>query len=420
MRLATLNMNKQKSRMAKKENPWIYRLGLLVLTHVVGTFSIVSVLAMSPMVIRDLDLSAAEFGLFVTAYYGAQAVFSMPSGGLVDRIGVGWALVVCHVAMILGAVVFSQIENFHMGLIALATMGAGYSISNPATARGVLEWFSVERRATAMGIKQFGVPLGGILGAGSGALVMTVTWSEIMFGVAALSAVNGVLCLHLTRYKKKFISQDRKGLIFNIRQVAQDMNINRLVIINGLYNFGQTNFFTFLALFMRDVALTSQPIASLSIGIAQAASAVARIGWGVVSDTLFNGRRKELTVGLGCLSVAGLSGLILVGPTQGLYLGLSLAFILGISIASFAPLIQTLSVESTETRLAGSSMGYNMFGTHIGGMIGPPVFGAMIDATGGYVAGWLMTATVVLIGVLLLAFGFNERRLQELTSRKKL
>ena len=129
--------------MAYKENPWIFRLGLLILTHVIGTFSIVSVLAMSPVVSHGLDLSAAEFGLFITAYYGAQAIFSMPSGGMVDRIGVGWALVVSHVAMALGALIFSQIENFHMGLVALAIMGAGYSISNPATARGVLEWFSV-------------------------------------------------------------------------------------------------------------------------------------------------------------------------------------------------------------------------------------------------------------------------------------
>ena len=54
-------------------------------------------------------------------------------------------------------------------------------------------------------------------------------------------------------------------------------------------------------------------------------------------------------------------------------------------------------------------MGYNMFGAHIGGMIGPPVFGAMVDATGSYGSGWLVTAAVVAIGVLLLAFGFRER-----------
>ena len=79
------------------ENPWTSRLGLLVLTHVVGTANIVSVLAMAPVITRELGIGAAEFGFFVTAYYGAQAVCSLPAGGLVDRLGVGRALIVCHV-----------------------------------------------------------------------------------------------------------------------------------------------------------------------------------------------------------------------------------------------------------------------------------------------------------------------------------
>ena len=80
------------------------------------------------------------------------------------------------------------------------------------------------------------------------------------------------------------------------------------------------------------------------------------------------------------------------------------------SIASFAPLVQAWAVETTEQRLAGSAMGYNMLATHIGGMIGPPVFGAIVDATGTYASGWLLTAAVVAVGAFLLAVGFKERR----------
>ena len=89
--------------MGEGENPWTSRLSLLVLTHGAGTLGIVSVLAMAPVVTQDLGLSAAEFGFFITAYYGAQAVCSIPAGALVDRIGVGWALVVCHAVMTAGA-----------------------------------------------------------------------------------------------------------------------------------------------------------------------------------------------------------------------------------------------------------------------------------------------------------------------------
>ena len=286
------------------DNPWTFRLGLLVLTHVVGTANIVSVLAMAPVLTREFGLDATEFGFLITAYYGAQAIGSLPAGGLVDRLGVGLALVICHGIMVTAALVLSQATGFPMALAALALMGIGYSISNPATARGVFDWFPPERRATAMGIKQVGVPLGGILAAGNGALVTLVAWHQIMLGVAGLILINGVLCLWLARLPHVAPSAPRPHPLANIHEVTKDWNLNRFVILNGLYNFGQTNFFAFLTLFMREVALVSQPIASLSVGIAQAASAVARIGWGVVSDTVFSGRRKGLTVGLGVVAVA--------------------------------------------------------------------------------------------------------------------
>ena len=46
----------------REDNPWTSRLSILVLTHVVGTVNIVSVLAMSPVISRNLDLSAAAPG----------------------------------------------------------------------------------------------------------------------------------------------------------------------------------------------------------------------------------------------------------------------------------------------------------------------------------------------------------------------
>jgi predicted MFS family arabinose efflux permease len=391
------------------DNPWTFRLGLLVLTHVVGTANIVSVLTMAPVLTGELGLSAAEFGFFVTAYYGAQAIGSLPAGGLVDRIGVGRALVVCHAIMVMAALLLSQSTGFPMAFAALALMGIGYSISNPATARGVFDWFPPQRRATAMGIKQVGVPLGGILAAGNGALVTLVDWQQIMLGVAGLILVNGVLCLWLARLPHAAPAETRPHPLANIREVMKDWNMNRFVILNGFYNFGQTNFFAFLTLFMRDAALASQPVASLCIGVAQASSAVARIGWGVVSDTLFGGRRKGLTVGLGGAAAVFLGLMVFVGPGSGVILGLGLALLLGVTIASFAPLAQTLSVEATEPRLAGSAMGYNMMGTHLGGMAGPPIFGAIVDATGGYGAGWMVSAAVVLAGTLMLGLWFRER-----------
>ena len=71
--------------------------------------------------------------------------------------------------------------------------------------------------------------------------------------------------------------------------------------------------------------------------------------------------------------------------------------------------MQTMAIESVAPEHSGASIGYITIGTASGAMIGPPLFGAVIDATGRFADGWLMTAAIVAAGVVLFAFAFRER-----------
>lgn len=391
-------------------NPWITRLSILTLVHVVGTLHMVSVMAMAPVIQRDLSLSVTQVGLLVTAYYGAQTVGAFPAGGLVDRLGVGWSLVLAQVILIAGAISLSQANDFAAAFGSCAIMGLGYSLTNPASARGVLEWFPPERRATAMGIKQTGVSIGGVLAAGNGALVTLLSWQSILWIIAGVTAASALLSLRLAERPSWRAGGSFRSVIAHLSEVVRDRNLGLLFAAGGFYNMGQMNFFAYLTLFMREAAQASQPVAGLSLAIAQAASAVGRIGWGVVSDTVFRGKRKTLVVGLCGTAVILLAAMAAVGLWWGVAVGIALALALGLTIASFASLMQTLAVEAVAPRLAGSAMGYSLVGTALGGMVGPPLFGAVVDLTGNFANGWLLTAGLVLAGTLLLGFRFRERR----------
>ncbi len=391
-------------------NPWITRLSILTLVHVVGTLHMVSVMAMAPVIQRDLNLSVTQVGLLVTAYYGAQTVGAFPAGGLVDRLGVGWSLVLAQVILIAGAISLSQANDFAAAFGSCAIMGLGYSLTNPASARGVLEWFPPERRATAMGIKQTGVSIGGVLAAGNGALVTLLSWQSIMWIIAGVTAASALLSLRLAERPSWRAGGSFRSVIAHLSEVVRDRNLGLLFAAGGFYNMGQMNFFAYLTLFMREAAQASQPVAGLSLAIAQAASAVGRIGWGVVSDTVFRGKRKTLVVGLCGTAVILLAAMAAVGLWWGVAVGIALALALGLTIASFASLMQTLAVEAVAPRLAGSAMGYSLVGTALGGMVGPPLFGAVVDLTGNFANGWLLTAGLVLVGTILLGFWFRERK----------
>ena len=44
----------------------------------------------------------------------------------------------------------------------------------------------------------------------------------------------------------------------------------------------------------------------------------------------------------------------------------------------------------------------------MGAIVGPPIFGAIVDATGSYSGGWFVTAAMVGCGALLIGLGFRE------------
>ncbi|PPR63036.1 MAG: hypothetical protein CFH10_00652, partial [Alphaproteobacteria bacterium MarineAlpha4_Bin2] len=261
------------------------------------------------------------------------------------------------------------------------------------------------RRATAMGAKQTGVPLGGVIAAGLGALTVLADWRVLLGCVVVITFLFGLGCLLLVTPRQKKPTPCMNPLS-GLCELFRDANYGRFVLANFLYNFGQANFFGFLTLFVREAARGSQEFAALCLGVAQATSAGARFGWGAVSDTLFRGCRKELVAGIGIASVLLLALMPLTAGWAGAMLMLVVAG-LGITVASYAGLMQTMSVEAVGPRFTGSAVGYNGIGTHMGAIVGPPIFGAIVDATGGYAGGWLITAGVMAFGVLLLVFGFR-------------
>jgi ACS family hexuronate transporter-like MFS transporter len=392
-------------------NPWRTRLPILTLAHVVGTLHITTLVVMAPVIKADLSLSFAQFGLLVTAYSIGQITGSLPAGHLADRVGVGWALVLAHALLIVGAVMLTQATGLWLGFAAMVVTGWGYSVVNPATAKGVFETFPPARRGTAMGIKQTGVPLGGVISASLGAFARPGAWHWITVTVAAITLVGGAICLLIVEKPRPRPATASRSRFGTLGEVAKDFNFGRFVLSNMLHNLGQQNFFSYLTLFLREAAQTSQEFAGLCYGIAQAASVVGRLGWGTISDFLFKGRRKKLTVAIGASAAVLLATMAAIEPRAGMILAVALSGLLGLTIASYAPLMQTMAVEAVAPRLAGSATGYTLVGTYVGSISGPPLFGWVVDVTGLFDSGWYLCAGLVAIGVVVLAFGFRERGL---------
>lgn len=389
---------------------WQPRLLLLTLTHIVGTAGYMSVMAMAPVIRSDLDVSAAGFGFFMSAFFGAQMFAALPSGAITDRLGVGWTLTVSMWLMAFGIGIFALAPGFGVALAAMFVTGLGYSLVNPATGRGVLEWFPRRRRGTAMGIKQLGVPLGGVLAAGAGALVVVLNWQSILWIVVAAGFFTAILTLAIAKLPER---AEGRSAVSDIRSVLADRNLGVIGASVITFNMGQSTLFAYLTLFVRDAALASQPVAGLCMALAQSASASGRVGFSYLSDTLFRGARKPVIASILAGAVVAMLAASQVGPGWNTVSLALIALALGGTIAAYAALIIAITVETTEPELSGSAIGYNALAWSFGGTIGPPIFGWVLDMTGGYSAPWLVMGCIVAAGLSLFIFGFKEKQVSE-------
>ena len=371
----------------------IRRVALLFLAHAVGTANITLVIALSPSIEASLALGMAGFGFIISAYYGAMLLLALPVGWVADRFGLKVVLVVAHALLAIGLWVLTFASGLMLAAVALALCGCGYAFINPATARAVLIWFPAQERATAMGIKQTGVPTGGVIAAFIAATV-DADWRMVVLVMATLTAVVGVGYFGLRLAETREHSPVR---FFEMRRLLCLPSLAYFNAGSWIYCAGQTAFFAYLVLFIHQTMDATVTLITLCLVVAHVASAVGRIVWGLVSDRLIQDSRITCLVVIGISGASGI-GLLMSAVTFGAAGIATAAALVGFTLGGYAGLTQTAAVEAVEPEQAGASIGYNMLFTSFGAMVGPVVFGFGVERVG-YSATWSILAWLLLVGV---------------------
>ncbi|MEO5693546.1 MAG: MFS transporter [Usitatibacter sp.] len=368
------------------------RLSLMFAAHAMGTANISLVLAFAPALQRQLGLTASAFGLAVSCYYAAQVIGALPAGWFVDRFGIRRGLMAAHVVLAIG-MSFIAFAGGALGLSAgLALCGFGYVLVNPATARGVLAWFDQRHRATAMGVKQTGVPMGAVVVAMIAALVEN--WRVF---AAAIAIAMVLMALTFFSMAKEPASSARTTLLRDLRKALTHRRLTAVTLATGLYTTAFGAVLAYFVTFSYEVVHVSPGMASLFLALVQAAAAVGRIAWGVAGDRLPGNGRVTGLIACGLLGAVSTASVPFVTSSIGLTVT---AMLIGLTVGGFASLAQTLSVESVDRTLAGAAIGYNMLLVTGGLMLGPALF-ALVLTTSGYGMAWNVVALVLLLGTAL-------------------
>jgi MFS family permease len=377
-------------------------LALISVSHVVGGTAQYAINTLAPFYKDELGLSHAQVGLFFSAFYLAMAGFSFGAGWLADRLGVRRTTLQGHLSLGVCTVAAAMAPSFAWAFICFFLAGLGYSFLNPASSKGVMAWFQRDERATAMGIKQTGVPAGGVLTA------MLAPQLVLLFGwrgaLSALGVINFFFAFVFSFFWRDPPDERAVAVAQPARLVkkSESLRIWSFLPIScgtAIYLVGQLSLITYVPLYLKDAMGFSPYWASQALALTQAGAVIGRVGWGVASDRLFGGRRKIVLVLIGFLSAALIALLSLMTRHSSLYLLLAILFLAGICLVGYQGVSYALIGELAGKAKTGMALGMMITINATAATIGTPLFGYVVDRTGSYPLAWQLLAALLALGI---------------------
>src|SRR5687767_3524888 len=387
-------------------------LGLIFVSHIIGASAQYGINTLAPFYKDEMGLSRAQVGLFFSAFYLAMTGTSFGTGWLADRLGVRRTTLLGHLSVGVCTTAAAFSSSFESAWVSFFLAGFGYSFLNPASSIGVMTWFDRDERATAMGIKQTGVPSGGVLAAIlAPSLVLLIGWRGSLAALGVINFAFGFLFSLLWREPvSASIDADPKK---STDVTLPPLNIWALLPIScatAIYLIGQMALITYVPLYLKDVMDYSPYWASQALALTQAGAMVGRVGWGVASGRLFGGRRKIVLIVIGLLSVVLLGALGSMGRESSYWLLMPVLFLAGVSLVGYQGVSYALIGEISGKARTGAGLGMMITINAAAATIGTPVFGYIVDQTGSYAFAWQILAGAVAAGIVAVTFLLKESR----------
>lgn len=387
------------------KDPW-RMLWWLLATQVLVAFVGRSLAPLGVLIGHDLSLTKAQIGMLPAALFLGQSIAAIPVGFLADQLGSKKLLLALTVCLGASFMFMTMTSFFILFLIMIAIGGLGYGAMHPVSNRGIIYWFTAEKRGTVMGIKQMGVTLGSALAA---LLLLPLAnefgWRPVLFGAGLLLIIVGYFT-YLFYYDPP--NEQGKHTVIPSKFFASMKLILRhkpllLVSLSAVGLQGcQIILNTYLVIFAYEKLGIDLVLAGILLVISEVGGSFGRVGWGVISDRIFKGRRLIILILISLFS--GVISLFIASLPAGTPFAVMtvITFVFGFCISGFNGVWMNAATELVPREQSGAASGFSIMIGSWGVILGPPIFGYIVDKTGSFSAGWIFLSSILIVVILLL------------------
>ena len=358
---------------------------------------------LAPFLQEDLGITRTQVGFFTSAVYVGNVLFGALCGWLIDKYGIRRFILIGPAAICLSFFMLTRTPSYGIGIVFVMLGGFGYVFVNPAAAKALTEWFSPKMRATSIGIMKSGVHVGSALGAAVlPVLSLLFGWRNgLTFIVVAIAGIS-IVAAALYRDAPIHVSGQTGGFGWReLRQVVTNKNILLLGCIGMTYSAIQLSTATYLVLFLTEKTNLSVILAGTYLTVVALSGAAGRVLWGIISDRMFHGKRKTVLSAMGLISGILSVSLALVAVRMTGWLLYPMMAIFGFAAFGWMGVYVTFLAEGSSADQAGTGVGFGLSISGLGIILGPPLFGFIVDVTQSYVAAWTTVGIMAMAGGLM-------------------
>lgn len=351
--------------------------------------------AIGPVLTRELGLSRAELGLLTSAIWGGMLLGMLPSGLLADRFGERRTIAVGGLALGLLVIAASYATSFWALFAILLAAAVGASAGSPGGTKALAAWFPPWQRATAMGIRQTGVTMAGVLAAVLLPPIAVAYRWHAAFRVVGLLVLTA--CLVFTLFYREPAGRVRATARLDFGALAANRTFVFATLYSWMFMGALGCSVTYFGVSLNQQAGLTAVQAGLALAVLQVGGIAGRLGYGLLADRLGHVRPTlVLSAALSVLACGSMAVLPSHLPAPGVA---TLAFLLGLATMGWNALYLTIVSGVVPVEKAATAIGAGLTLSFTGMFAIPPLFGLLADLGGGYPLAWGVLALWAAAGI---------------------
>ena len=368
---------------------WGLLAGAILLSIALGAYEIVPA-SVTPLIRASLGVSSSEAGLLVGVMFGTAVLASIPVGIVLDRTNSRYAIAVA-VGLLLVAGAWgwqAATAGVYWSLVASRVLGGvAYVVVWNASIDIVGRSFDPARQGTAVATFTASGPVGFAIGQGTGPIVAE------QFGWPAIFPVGVIIFWPMSRGSGHATGTPAPTLSDLGRVVT-----NRRVWTVGLLGFLGYALYLFVnswapSYLTEDLQLSLELSGAL-VALFPAVGALSRMTGGVLSDTLFGGRRRPVVLLSFLVATPIIAGFPTIRTVPVVVVALLVA---GFAIQLCLGLVFAYVRELVEPAVAATAVAFLTSVGLAGAFIAPIAAGRLIDASN-YETAFLVAGTLGVLG----------------------